>query len=180
MFKKLVLVAGFLRFIGPFFIFSNPLSAIAIVWLGDLSDGHLTYHLGWSWRKYNRWDKLFDLWWYVFILIFSFVSGLTIFPLLLVLFLFRLGGQAFALRKNNEKYFLMFPNIYEMYFILYILALYFSENFLDYFVGPKQLLPLFLAGAFSLSQEYRIHAKGISIGHILPIRGLKIDWSKRK
>jgi hypothetical protein len=163
---------GFFRFIGSLLVFINPLYAISIVWLADMIDGHFAYHAGWSWQKYNQWDKLLDLWWYLFIISFSFTANLQIFPLLIALFILRLIGQILVLITNQEGYFLIFPNIFELYFAGFIILSYFADN--------PELPLLFLSGMIALLQEYRIHIRKISIGHILPIRGLKIDWSKNK
>lgn len=146
------------RLVSVVVLFVNPLLAIALSLVLDVVDSFFAYEAGYTWPEYTRLDKLFDLWWYVAILIYA--RHLTIFPVLSVLFLFRLIGQLIAIVTRSPNILFWFPNVFENYFFIYVLVLVFLPGYLPIFSGIG-LLPLLIALVTKLPQEYWAHKKGV-------------------
>ncbi len=110
-----------LRFLSPVIIFINPYAAIMISFILDIYDSQLAF---WSkmvtWKQYYILDKIFDYWWYFFIVLYS--INKPIFLFVIILFLFRGIGQFLTIFRKNEKYLLFFPNLIEPYFLFYLIS----------------------------------------------------------
>jgi len=169
MWKRLLYLIGFARIFLVFFIFKWPLPvAIAELFLDNIDSG-VAYKSGMRWPSYTRYDKSIDLWWYLFILIFSFNK--IIFPMILVLFIVRFVGQVLTLITRDERYLFWFPNILENYFILYLVVITFSPNLIYYFSGNFIIFPLLLSFISKMPQEYILHMNS-------PLYGGGKNWSK--
>lgn len=156
--KKILYVIGALRIASVFLIFKYPLYAIIISLILDDLDAGVAYKAGISWTKYTRYDKLLDYWWYIFVLIFC--RSEPIFGVMLVLFVLRSVGQILVILTAKHEYLFWFPNIFEHYFILYILVKVFFPSYLHFFVGVGVFVPLLIATATKIPQEYILHRKG--------------------
>ena len=172
--EKILLFNTTLRALAPFLVFYNPILAEVATASLDAPDGYMSNKAGWSWRRYHLLDKVFDLWWYIFIFIYSF--RLQIFPVILALFVFRLIGQVVSLAKMKEQVLLFFPNILESYFVAYLVTLV-SPGFSVFFYN-NQIIVLAVSLLFSLSQEYRIHIQRLYF--ITLFWKLKVKWDKRR
>lgn len=156
--KNTLSIVGISRFLTVFTVFSSPLLAIILAHLLDAFDSIFAYKANYTWKKYTRYDKLLDYWWYIFILIYSF--GKPIWQIVLILFLIRSVGQILVLITSKHEYLFWFPNILEHYFVLYVLALAIFPQFLYYFEGSQIIWPLLIATITKMPQEYILHVKG--------------------
>ncbi|OGK23417.1 hypothetical protein A3A46_03150 [Candidatus Roizmanbacteria bacterium RIFCSPLOWO2_01_FULL_37_13] len=130
-YKILLFLNEFLRLLAPFLIFFNPLMTSVLSLIFDEADFYLFYKSGYKWIYYHIIDKLLDYWWYIFILIYSLDKPIKFF--VIILFIYRSLGQFLSIISRNEKLLLLFPNILERYFNIYILLLYlgFSKVLLE-------------------------------------------------
>jgi phosphatidylglycerophosphate synthase len=166
MYKICLYVVAFLRIIVPPFLFFFPIPVTVISGFGDAIDGYLANKSGWLWNKYNRYDKILDWWWYIFIMLYF--IGKPEFILVLVLFLHRSIGQAWCLITNHTKYLVWFPNIIENYFYFYL------GNSIFHLPIFNQQITLILSGfAFGMIREYVAHVKKISLSKYW---GLGVNW----
>ncbi len=152
--RAILIIVGVLRFVIPFFIFSNPILVTSVSFLLDTIDSEISYRSGMSWRIYLMYDKSLDYWWYIFILIFS--IHLPIFPIILILFVIRSIGHFLVLLTGNEKYFVYFPNVLEIYFIFYLISSVFRPLSV-LFVGANQIIPLLITTIVVIPREYAVH-----------------------
>lgn len=173
--KILIWVVALLRAVFPPIIFTHPFVAMFINLFLDAPDGFISYKAGWPWKKYHVYDKIFDWWWYVFILIYSF--SLPVFSVILILFSMRSVGQLYSAITKDEKFLLYFPNIMEWYFVLYMVATrLLSSGFEVFSLG--NLILLLIATIVAISQEYRIHVKKSYLANSM--FGCAIDWEKNE
>lgn len=156
--RKLLFIVGVSRVLLVFLIFKYPLLALILSYVLDDIDSMITYKSGLSWEFYTRYDKLLDYWWYIFVLFFAWNS--IAFNVLLILFVIRTIGQVIVLFTTKHEPLLWFPNIFEHYFILYLLSKLFWPQYLTYFVGFNVIIPLFIATITKMPQEYLLHRKG--------------------
>lgn len=138
-------------------LFIQPHIAEVLTLLLDGFDSGVAYKAGYSWRKYTKYDKALDYWWYIFVLLFCFNT--PIFNVMLVLFAIRSVGQILTILTAKHELLFWFPNIFEHYFILYLLAVLFPK-YLVYFSGWLIIIPLFIATITKMPQEYILHRKG--------------------
>ncbi len=136
-------IIGILRFIGVLFLGLYPIPAYLFCSFLDIIDGQVAYEAGLTWRQYCRYDKLLDYWLYIGILLYSY--HLTIFPIILVLFVIRSIGQIIFLNTNKDKYLFWFPNILERFFVLYLI------------VGGHEIILLIIAILITIPHEYIFH-----------------------
>jgi len=150
------------RLILPLFLWWNALLATILVLLADLTDGDV-FRRAFAFKnnaKYQQIDKALDFYGYIFVLIYS--LRFPIFNLLLLLFLWRTLGTLFLLVKKDRKYLVLFPNIFERLFIVYLLTLAFpSLTFL--FEAPTLYITLFVLSVITVIQEYFLHIREIQL-----------------
>ncbi len=146
-----LIIIGLLRFFTPAFIFYNPILITALSFFLDTIDSEIAFRAKLSWKAYSLYDKLLDYWWYIWILIFC--LNLSIFPIILILFIIRSIGQSAFFLTKKEKYFFYFPNILEIFFIFYL----FSFGKVDI---PFLLL---ISTLIVLPREYIVHIKKIAL-----------------
>src|SRR5579859_4074454 len=88
-----------LRFTSPILIFINPYLAVIVSNFLDLIDSDFAFYSQLvTWKQYYLLDKIFDYWWYIFIVLYS--ANKTIFPFILALFIFRGIGQLLTIFKK--------------------------------------------------------------------------------
>jgi phosphatidylglycerophosphate synthase len=175
MWTLLLWIIAFFRFIVPLFIFSHPIGATLASLALDGIDGYIAFRAGWKHPIYNRYDKLADYWWYVCILLYC--AHLPIYPMVLILFLYRSVAQLISIVSGNHAIFLWFPNLLEPFFIGYILT-YIFPDLSVWFEGSHQIVPLIISLVTSVPREYIIHIKQISVAHYL--FHLDFDWKKNE
>lgn len=149
--KLTLLLVAIFRFIAPILIFYNPILITVISFSLDTVDSEIAFRAKLSWKAYSLYDKLLDYWWYIWILIFC--LNLSIFPIILILFIIRSISQIAFFFTKKEKYFFYFPNILEVFFILYL----FSSGSIDV---PILLL---ISTLIVLPREYIVHIKKIAL-----------------
>ena len=118
--KVILAVVLFLRLFTPFLIFKQPLLAFVLSQLFDAVDGQLFYNSGFNWKQYNLVDKLFDQWWYLFILFFLLGKSVSLIPLFLLVY--RAVGMLYVLVTQKEDAYLLFPNILEWFFLVGLIS----------------------------------------------------------
>jgi hypothetical protein len=153
--KKLIYYWAIGRFFIPFFVFNFPLFTTIVADLLDRCDSLFAYNAGWSWKKYLVYDKIFDEWWYIFILLFS--INKYIFTIIGILFVYRTLGQIISIFTKNSKVLIFSPNILELYFWVYVASAYIfhNENFLS--IGINNLTVLIFCTILAIVREYYIH-----------------------
>jgi hypothetical protein len=117
----IIAIIVLLRVSAALSMFFWPLLGFVLVLSMDFIDGYILKHrVGFSPEQYHRIDKPLDWFDYTVMLI----IGLRIeFSLLLIMFfIFRLVGQVFYMRSKNPRYFILFPNLFEIVY-LWIIAL---------------------------------------------------------
>ncbi len=122
--KKLLIFNSIIRTIFPLWVFINPIQGIIIALITDGYDYYLLCRYGKiSNDLYQYQDKILDYYWYVLILIYTYLYIPSIFIQLLLLstFVFRSLGQLIYMLNHNEGIFLYFPNIQEPIFWLWII-----------------------------------------------------------
>lgn len=149
-----------LRIVTPVLIFVYPFFITLFSFILDTVDSELAFRGKVSWRKYSSFDKALDYWWYIFIFIYS--INLGIFPIILILFVLRSIGQLAFLATREEKYFVFFPNILEIYFLFYIVVLQLQPKYLYLFDGTNQFLPLLLSTLIVIPREIGVHILKVS------------------
>ncbi len=152
------MLTGIVRFSVVALLFINPYLAMLISLIFDDIDSGVAYMAGYSWKKYTRYDKLQDFWWYIFILIYSIRT--PILGVMLVLFIIRSIGQLLTIVSIRHEFLFWFPNIFENYFLLYLLTNLLAPGYLHYFSGSGIILPLVIAVATKMPQEYLLHRRG--------------------
>ena len=154
-YKTLLFLNESVRLVGPFLIFFNPLLASALSLIFDEADFYLFYKSGYKLIYYHIIDKLLDYWWYIFILIYS--LGQPINNFVIILFIYRSLGQFLSIISRNEKLLLLFPNILERYFNIYILLLYLGVSKLS--LGNWNITLLALGTIIAFYIEWINHIK---------------------
>ncbi len=163
------------RIIGPFFVFLTPVLVAIVLYFLDSVDGYLAFRSKLTWKQYHLYDKVLDYWWYIFILLFSFDK--PIFPIILILFIYRSIGQVLTVLTLNETLLIFFPNILEHYFWFY-LASFLVGGISFLFQWPFQILPLLASFVVAVVIEYMIHYKKQYMANYL--FHLNINWKKNK
>ncbi len=145
-----------LRLILPFFLWRNVFVASLLIVFADWLDGDIFRRAFSSMRNntYQIIDKSLDLYGYCFALVFT--VGSPIFTIFLLLFLWRLAGYLIFLFKRERKILVFFPNVFELFFLFYILTLAFPslEVLLE---GDHLLASLLLLTIVKVVWEYLLH-----------------------
>ncbi|MBI4226005.1 hypothetical protein HY612_02725 [Candidatus Roizmanbacteria bacterium] len=140
-----------LRIIVPFLIFKYPLLAFILSFLLDSIDGQLFFSSGFRWELYNFTDKLLDLWWYLFILIY--LQTANVFLLSAILLIYRMTGIIYILISKKERLYIFFPNVLEWFFLIYLI-----------FPQTEIVLALIISFFWAIFVEWLVH---ISKFHLL-------------
>lgn len=156
--KRVLILIGSIRALTVIILFINPHFSEALTLLCDGIDSMIAYKAGMSWAKYTRYDKALDYWWYIFVLIYCIHT--PIFAVMLVLFVIRSVGQIATLVSSKHELLFWFPNVFENYFIIYLLVTLFTPGYVTYFSGWAIAIPLFIAFITKMPQEYMLHRKG--------------------
>lgn len=140
----------------PLLLWKNVFVASLLILFADWVDGDIFRRAFSSMRNntYQLIDKSLDLYGYCFALVFT--AGSPFFAVFLLLFLWRLVGFFTFLVKRDRKIFVFFPNIFELFFLLYVLTLTFPS--LKIFLEGNHLwASLFLLTIVKIVWEYLLH-----------------------
>ncbi len=160
--KFLYIFVLVLRFISAPLIFFWPWISVIVSFLLDIVDIEFASQGVTTLKEYEIIDKVFDLWWYIMSIAYSFFRLRQWFVFLLVLFLYRLVGDFIFFLKGERKILLFFPNFFENAFFLFFFSSYFSG--LNFLISPNYLYwSLALIFAIKIFQEWWIHWAQISI-----------------
>jgi len=151
-----------LRFVFPSLIFIWPFTSIIVSSLLDIVDIEFASNGVTTISKYEKIDKLFDLWWYVTSITYSFFNLHQWFVFLLILFVYRFVGDMFFFIKGERKILMFFPNFFESAFFLFFFSTYFSS--INFLIRPNNLyFSLLVVFLIKIFQEWWIHWAQISI-----------------
>lgn len=85
----------------------------------DIGDGPVAYRSKLKWNRYNLIDKLLDNWWYLIITLYMLSSPLRF--VFIGLLLYRLVALPIVHLTKNESLYIIFPNVLEWLFYLFII-----------------------------------------------------------
>lgn len=109
-----------LRILAALFILLNPLWGLIISWILDYFDSYVwVQYAKMSWDEYRVFDKRIDLFGYLMMLFVSFAH--PAFFMLYMLLIYRFVGYLLFLYTRNKSIFLVFPNLFEVFFIWQII-----------------------------------------------------------
>lgn len=154
--KKALIILTTLRLIFPLVIFLNPVWGAIVMFFLDLIDYQILVGLYKIKRvTYELYDKLLDHYGYVLILIYL-ILNLNKTDIVLYFsigyFLLRTIGEVIFSITKNEKMLLLFPNIFEFYFWLWL----YDPELIATFGQNLKILGLFLL-PIKIVHEYVVH-----------------------
>jgi len=145
------------------FWLAGPLTGIFSYIFFDWLDGPLYKHLVHLPSEVaQRIDKSLDLWAYVFAMWYAYTTRVWFYPILLVFFVLRLIGQILFLVTEKRIYLIIFPNLFEVCFILFYLLDRYGIH--DWSAITNHLIlfvPLFaVLISLKIFHEYSLHRRG--------------------
>lgn len=157
---------------GPLILLNTWVTIIFSTFL-DIYDGDYASRGGLSIRTYQLVDKLLDEWWYMWLVIYTWLSMREYWWLLWPLFMYRIFGTVVFFATRKRRILMLFPNVFEYVFYFILAATTFpSWRFL--LEGPPFWITLAGITGFKLWHEYFIHVKKISFAHV--VFGAKREW----
>jgi hypothetical protein len=173
-----LLALTLLRILVSLLIFKWPLIGIvASLWL-DSTDWHLyPFKTQSDYATYQIWDKVLDTF-YLSIAFYTslFWKDLKARTLSIFLFCLRTFGVILFILTSNNLFLFLFPNIFENFFILYLLYKLITKN--DQLFLPKELGILFLIAIAvpKLFQEYLLHFADITAHELFGLSNQQSFW----
>ena len=171
----LVKISVVLRLIFGPTIFLMPRVTALIEFIIDWVDGELYKRAGYAQPQYSLYDKILDYYWYIWILIYILVNNIPFRSFFILLFAYRSFGQILYLITKKEIMFLLFPNIFEIFFLYYLVV-----------TIPGKTTPLLLAPAIWIAlasitvivlfREYILHLRRSNLSRL--ILGHATFWPK--
>lgn len=172
MFKFLYILIIILRIIFASFIFVRPLLSIIVSFFLDLIDADFAHKVV-AKKLYQIIDKNLDLWWFINIMIYSFINYPDYKIYLLILFIYRVVGQLIYYVSGNRGVLLFFPNFFEWIFFL----IFFGKNYYPSILeGQKYILFLIIIFITKIFQEWFLHVADLSIRE--DFLKIKRSWKK--
>ncbi|HRN70964.1 MAG TPA: hypothetical protein PLS49_07335 [Candidatus Woesebacteria bacterium] len=114
--KYIIALIIILRVFAALSMFFWPVLGFVFVLTIDFLDGYILKHrCGFSPEQYHRIDKPLDWFDYVVMLIIGLRIEFS--SMLIIFFIFRLVGQLFYMRSKNPRYFILFPNLFEVVYL---------------------------------------------------------------
>jgi len=145
----------------PLILINVYLSTLGSLFL-DGMDGLIFSKANVSRSSYQIIDKILDFYWYFWIFLYLTINspGDFLYYLFTIFFLIRLVGEVFFLIKGKRKIFILFPNLFELFFWVYLLS-----NLLG--LGALLLPPflwfiIIICTVLKLFQEYLAHVANFS------------------
>lgn len=140
-------------------IFIWPLLSIIVSFFLDLIDGDFAYKVV-SKKLYQIIDKNLDLWWFINIMIYSYINYPDYKIYLLILFIYRVVGQLIYYVSGNRKILLLFPNFFGWVFFLIFLG----KNYYPLIItGQTFYLILLVIFFVKIFHEWFLHVANLSI-----------------
>ena len=150
-------IVTFARCSGAFIIFINPFWGYFIYVILDIADGQILPNFaGMNPLAYHLWDKYVDTFVFFVMLIVTIPYG--IFTPLLFLLLYRLVGQLIFWETKNDRYLLVFPNIFEIVWLWMIVGK--QINLIQQLNHSQSISFLILLSVFKEFQELLVHLWG--------------------
>lgn len=140
-------------------IFIWPLLSIIVSFFLDLIDGDFAYKVV-SKKLYQIIDKNLDLWWFINIMIYSYINYPDYKIYLLILFIYRVVGQLIYYVSGNRKILLLFPNFFEWVFFLIFLG---KNYYPSIITGQTFYLILLVIFFVKIFHEWFLHVANLSI-----------------
>ena len=161
-----------LRIVSVPLIFVWALPAIILSVFLDLIDADFAHKVV-SKKLYQIIDKNFDLWWFINIIIYSFINYPDYKIYLLILFIYRFLGQLIYYISGNRNILLFFPNFFEWVFFL----IFFGKNYYPSIIAGQTFYLILLVIFFvKIFQEWFLHVADLSIREDL--FKIKREWKK--
>lgn len=160
------------RILVPFLIFSYPILSTFLSIITDTIDGDIFQRARVKQKTYQLVDKTLDVYWYIFIIIFSFHGEFG--HVLFLLFIFRLVGNLLYYILKDRHIFIFFPNIFEPFFCVYVLSLRISwlHVLLE---GENLFITMLIITVLKIINEVIIH--GIRVDMTDLLTGKKTQWA---
>ena len=165
-YTNLVKICVLLRLIFGPAIFIAPRITALVSFMLDWVDGELFKRAGYARNQYSFYDKLLDYYWYIWILIYIFANNVPFKDFFVFLFLFRTLGQFLYMKYKKEYLLLLFPNIFEIFFIYYLIVRLFGSYSLFFLSPPILWISLLVILIFVLVREYILHIKQANLSSI--------------
>lgn len=150
-----------LRVLSPVLMLTHPLFTVIFVTFLDAIDGDLASRKVLSKSEYEKIDKTMDMWWYFWVLGFSYIYLRHFFILIFLLFIYRFIGWILFTKRNKRRLLMFFPNFFENVFFLLFFATYFKLNIL--LSGIYLYVAIMIVLLLKLIQEYWLHVLEKSI-----------------
>lgn len=172
------LLLTLLRVFIPLLIFRWPfLGILAAIYL-DSSDWHLyQFNQAQDYLTYQIWDKILDTY-YLSIAFFTSLFWLdkkarttSIF-----LFLFRVVGVGLFALTSNQLFLFLFPNIFENFFLFYLLYKFVTKNDLLFLTKERGVILLTAIAVPKIFQEYLLHFADITATELFGMGNATSFW----
>lgn len=161
-YKRLVDVNVGLRIIlGPL-LFIFPIFSTLVVFILDWADGEFFKRAEFTKIRYEILDKIIDLYWYIFIILFITLNPVPNKALFYGLFGFRLIGQSLYFATKKERFLFFFPNFFEILFYVYIASLAYPP-LINFLYLPNVIFTLMLIIPVILIREYVLHIRKLNL-----------------
>lgn len=152
----------FLRLVMPVSVFFYPLFAIVANTILDLYDGEFAGRGVLTKNEYQEADKILDFWWHTLLLFYVYLHFKEFFPLMLLLFIYRMLGYALFIKTKKRWLFVLFPSFFVNLFLLIFFANYVPA--IHFLIEPCYFLSsLVSVGVLKLIQEFFLHFFQLSI-----------------
>jgi len=157
--KFLYILIIILRIFFSPLIFIWPLLSIIVSFFLDLIDADFAHKVV-SKRLYQIIDKNLDLWWFINIMIYSYIYYPGYKFYLLVLFIYRVVGQLIYYFSGKRGVLVFFPNFFELVFFLIFLG---KNYFPSIISGQFFYFIHFIIFFIKIFQEWFLHVADLSI-----------------
>lgn len=141
------------RILAALYILVEPFWGFVAYLFFDFVDGYLFSKPGLTTVQYMKFDRPLD--WLGYLTMLVVVSNTRFFPFFLILLGFRLVGQIYYMKTSNVKYYILFPNFYEVFYVWFIVLYLLDGRY--FIVGAREVLFLILLFIFQFIRELLIH-----------------------
>lgn len=167
-----------LRLSVPLLILKWPLVGVIASMFLDSSDWHLyPFRTSQDYANYQVWDKLLDSY-YLFLAFYTslFWKDIKARFMSVFLFLFRGVGVILFTLTSDKIFLFLFPNIFENFFLFYLLYKLISKKDQLFLPGEKGILLLTIIAIPKIFQEYLLHKADITATELLGVGDAPSFW----
>jgi hypothetical protein len=157
-FTRYVKLSILLRLLFGPVIFISPFIATIANFILDGFDGEIFKRSGYARPQYSIYDKILDYYWYIWIILFIFITNVPAKYVFLSLFLYRSIGQFLFVLYNKGIILFLFPNIFEKVFCYYLFSLLIHREH-QLMSPPYFPIAVFVITCISVLVEYVIHIR---------------------